>query len=56
MVAIRTPYRLEGKENVLKLMVSPRFKKEAQALLKFLKKTIPLQRIKDEEALKIAET
>jgi hypothetical protein len=25
-------------------------------LLKFLKKTIPLQRIKDEEALKIAET
>jgi len=46
MAVLRTPVRLEGPQSIIKLILSPDFKKEVNQLLKYLKKTIPIQRLR----------
>lgn len=47
MTAIRTPVQLPGKDSLLKIMVSPDFKREVSQLLKFLGKSIPIKKVKN---------
>jgi len=46
MAVIRTPVKLEGPESLLKLITAPDFKSDVNKLLKYLKKTIPIKRVR----------